>query len=174
MGGGAADEEAFDAVALACHSDQALRVLGDDATELERELLGAIPYQLNEAVLHTDVRMLPRRRAAWASWNYHLLEAPKPCTTVTYDMNRLQSLHTSARYLVTLNRTEAIDPAKVIEVIPYAHPVFTAAGVRAQARVAEVSGAALRTHFCGAYWGWGFHEDGVVSAERVARELGAR
>jgi predicted NAD/FAD-binding protein len=165
--------EAFDAVVFACHSDQALRVLGDGASGLERELLAAIPYQPNEAVLHTDLGMLPRRRAAWASWNYHLLDPPKPLTTVTYDMNRLQSLRSSTRYCVTLNRTEAIDPAKVIRVIRYAHPVFTAAGVRAQGRVAEISGS-NRTHFCGAYWGWGFHEDGVVSALRVARELGAR
>ncbi len=166
------EPERFDAVVLACHSDQALAMLGEDATGDERELLAAISYQPNEAVLHTDAQMLPRRRRAWASWNYHLLDEPKPCTTVTYHMNRLQSLHSREQFCVTLNRTAEIDPAKVIRVIPYAHPVFTAAGVRAQARVAEISGQ-NRIHFCGAYWGWGFHEDGVVSGLRVARELGA-
>jgi predicted NAD/FAD-binding protein len=167
----AGEPERFDEVVLACHSDQALAMLGD-ASDREHELLSAIPYQPNEAVLHTDVRMLPRRRRAWASWNYHLLDAPKPATTVTYHMNRLQSLRTQRQYCVTLNRTEKIDPASIIRTISYAHPVFTAAGVSAQARVAEISGR-RRTHFCGAYWGWGFHEDGVVSALRVGREFGA-
>ncbi len=166
-----AEPERFDAVVFACHSDQALAALSDPS-ERERELLGAIPYQRNEATLHTDVRMLPRRRRAWASWNYHLLAEPKPFTTVTYDMNRLQSLRTQTRFLVTLNRTDEIDPGRIIRVIDYAHPVYTAAGVRAQARVGEISGV-RRTHFCGAYWGWGFHEDGVVSALRVGAELGA-
>ena len=169
---GMSEPERFDEVVLACHSDQALAMLGD-ATDLERSLLGAIPYQANEAVLHTDVRLLPRRRAAWASWNYHLLDQPKPCTTVTYHLNRLQSLSADREFCVTLNRTEAIDSAKIIKVIPYAHPVFTAAGVGAQARVAEISGQ-NRTHYCGAYWGWGFHEDGVVSAVRVGERFGAR
>jgi predicted NAD/FAD-binding protein len=165
------EPERFDEVVLACHSDQALAML-TDATQRERELLSAIPYQPNEAVLHTDTSMLPRRRRAWASWNYHLLDQPKPCSTVTYHMNRLQSLRTAQQYCVTLNRTAEIDPAKIIRVISYAHPVFTAAGVSAQARVAEISGE-HRTHYCGAYWGWGFHEDGVVSGLRVGREFGA-
>jgi predicted NAD/FAD-binding protein len=166
------DPERYDHVVLATHSDQALALLGEDASALERELLGAIPYQRNEAVLHTDVRLLPRRRRAWASWNYHLLPEPKPCTTVTYHMNRLQSLEAREQYCVTLNMTEAIDPAKVIRVIEYAHPVFTPAGMRTQARVAEISGV-RRTHYAGAYWGWGFHEDGVLSGRRVAQGLGA-
>jgi uncharacterized protein len=143
-----------------------------DASDREHELLGAFPYQSNEAVLHTDTTLLPRRRRAWASWNYHLLHVPTGLPTVTYDMNRLQSITADARFCVTLNRTEAIDPEKTIRTIPYAHPVYTRAGVAAQARHAEVSGP-RRTHFCGAYWGWGFHEDGVVSAIRVARALGA-
>jgi uncharacterized protein len=167
-----AEAERFDEVVLAVHSDQALSML-TDATDKERELLGAIPYQRNEAVLHTDRALLPKRRRAWSSWNYHLLREPKPCTTVTYHMNRLQSLSASAEYCVTLNRTEAIDPAKIIRVIDYAHPVFTPAGRGAQARVEEISGT-NRTHFCGAYWRWGFHEDGVVSALRVAQHFGAR
>jgi len=166
------DPERFDEVVIATHSDQALALLAD-ATDIECQLLGAIPYQRNQAVLHSDCRLLPRRRRAWASWNYHLLEQPKPCSTVTYHMNRLQSLRASEQYCVTLNRTEAIDPERVIRVIDYAHPVFTPAGHLAQARVAEISGR-RRTHFCGAYWGWGFHEDGVVSALRVAERFGAR
>ena len=166
------DGERFDEVVLATHSDQALALLGD-ATDRERELLCAIPYQANEAVLHTDVSMLPRRRRAWASWNYHLRDEPGDRTTVTYHMNRLQSLRAEREFCVTLNRTAAIDPAEIIATIAYAHPVYTAAGVAAQRRVAEISGR-RHTHFCGAYWGWGFHEDGVVSAERVADRFGAR
>jgi predicted NAD/FAD-binding protein len=166
------EPERFDEVVLATHSDQALALLGD-ATDREHEVLGAIPYQPNEAVLHTDVRMLPRRRRAWASWNYHLVEPPGPQTTVTYHMNRLQSLRAERELCVTLNRTSEIDPEHVIRKISYAHPVYTAAGVRAQARFDEIS-ARSRTHFCGAYWGWGFHEDGVVSALRVAEHFGAR
>ena len=164
--------EQFDEVVVAAHADQALTLLADPS-DREHELLGAFPYQRNEAVLHTDARMLPRRRRAWASWNYHLLEEPTGKPTVTYHMNRLQSLTADERFCVTLNRSQAIDPEKVIRTIAYAHPVYTQAGVAAQARHDEVSGP-RRTHFCGAYWGWGFHEDGVVSAIRVARRLGAR
>jgi predicted NAD/FAD-binding protein len=164
--------ERFDEVVLATHSDQALSLLGD-STDSERALLGAIPFQNNEAVLHTDLAMLPRRRRAWASWNYHLLDTPSDRTTVTYHMNRLQSLRADREFCVTLNRTEAIDPRAIIATIPYAHPVFTIDGMAAQARVGEISGT-NRTHFCGAYWGWGFHEDGVVSAERVAERFGVR
>jgi predicted NAD/FAD-binding protein len=164
--------ERFDEIVIATHSDQALALLAD-ATDREREILGALPYQGNEAVLHSDVRMLPRRRRAWASWNYHLLEQPSDRATVTYHMNRLQSLKADRELCVTLNRTEEIDPAKVIRTIPYAHPVYTAAGVRAQARWSEISGR-NRTNYCGAYWGWGFHEDGVVSGLAVAERFGAR
>ncbi len=166
------EPQRFDEVVLATHSDQALAVL-QDATDQEHEVLGAIPYQANEAVLHTDVRMLPRRRRAWASWNYHLREDAGDRTTVTYHMNRLQALEAERDFCVTLNRTEEIDPAHVIRRIQYAHPVYTAAGVRAQRHFAEISGR-RRTHFCGAYWGWGFHEDGVVSALRVAERFGVR
>jgi predicted NAD/FAD-binding protein len=155
---------------LATHSDQALALL-TDATDHEHEVLGAIPYQVNEAVLHTDVSMLPVRRRAWASWNYHLLDDPGDRTTVTYHMNRLQSLTAERDFCVTLNRSQEIDPAKVIRRIRYAHPVYTAGGVRAQQHFAQISGRE-RTHFCGAYWGWGFHEDGVVSALRVAERFG--
>jgi predicted NAD/FAD-binding protein len=166
------EPQRFDEVVMATHSDQALALLSD-ATDREHEVLGSIPYQANEAVLHTDVRMLPRRRRAWASWNYHLLDTPGDRTTVTYHMNRLQSLTAERDFCVTLNRTQEIDPRHVIRTIRYAHPVYTAAGVQAQERFDEIS-ARDRVHFCGAYWGWGFHEDGVVSALRVAERFGAR
>jgi uncharacterized protein len=164
--------ERFDEVILATHSDQALALLAD-ASVAEHEILGAIPYAPNEAVLHTDRRLLPRRRRAWASWNYHLVDEPTGATTVTYHMNRLQALRADRELCVTLNRTAAIDPSTIIRTIPYAHPVYTAAGERAQRRHAEISGR-NRTHYCGAYWGWGFHEDGVRSALRVAERFGAR
>jgi predicted NAD/FAD-binding protein len=172
------EPERFDAVVIATHSDQALALLADPS-ERERELLGAIPYQRNEAVLHTDRSLLPRRRRAWASWNYHLgvkaddgAPAAGRCT-VTYHLNRLQSLRADRELCVTLNRTAAIDPDQIIRTMQYAHPVFTPAGIAAQARHREISGR-NRTHYCGAYWGSGFHEDGVSSARRVVRELGAR
>jgi predicted NAD/FAD-binding protein len=166
------DAERFDEVVIATHSDQALHILAD-ATDCEREILGAIPYQPNDAVLHTDASMLPRRRRAWASWNYHLLERPGDRTTVTYHMNRLQSLRSDAQLCVTLNRAAAIDPDRVIRTIRYAHPVFTRDAVRAQRRAEEISGR-NRTSYCGAYWGWGFHEDGVASAVRAAERFGGR
>ena len=166
------DPERFDEVVLATHSDQALSLLADPS-DREHEILGSIPYQPNEVVVHTDGRMLPRRRRAWASWNYHLLEHPGDRTTVTYHMNRLQSLTTDTQLCVTLNRTSEIDPDKVIRTITYEHPVFTREGVKAQGRNEEISGR-NRTSYCGAYWGWGFHEDGVASAARVAARLGGR
>jgi len=166
------EPERFDEVILATHSDQALGML-DDATEREHEILGAVPYQANEAVLHTDIRMLPRRRRAWASWNYHLCETPAGKPTVTYHMNRLQALDAADEFCVTLNRTERIAPEKIIRTIPYAHPVYTVDGHAAQGRHAEISGRS-RTHFCGAYWRWGFHEDGVVSAMRVVERVNGR
>jgi predicted NAD/FAD-binding protein len=164
---GMLEPERFDDVILATHSDQALALLADPSDQ-EREILGAIPYQANEAVLHTDRRMLPRRRRAWASWNYHLLQTPTGKPTLTYHMNALQSLQPGVELCVTLNHSAAINPDRVLRTIPYAHPVFTAGGVAAQRRHHEISGHHRRTHYAGAYWGWGFHEDGVVSAERVA------
>jgi predicted NAD/FAD-binding protein len=161
----------FDHVVVATHSDQALALLRDPSPR-EYEILKSIPYQANEAILHTDARLLPRRRRAWASWNYHLLDEPPGRATVTYYMNRLQSLAAEREFCVTLNHSARIDPDRVIKRIQYAHPVYTPRGVRAQSRVAEISGS-RRTHFCGAYWGWGFHEDGVNSAMRVAAAFGA-
>jgi uncharacterized protein len=166
-----AGPESYDHVILATHSDQALGMLSDPS-EREHELLGAIPYQRNEAVLHTDSALLPRRRPARAAWNFHLLREPKPLSTVTYYMNHLQRLRADRDFCVTLNRTEAIDPAKIIRTIPYAHPVYTPSGVAAQSRHASISGLSGRTHYCGAYWGWGFHEDGVLSALRACAPFG--
>jgi hypothetical protein len=143
-----------------------------DPSEQETELLSSIAYQHNEAVLHTDASLLPRRRAARAAWNFHLLSEPKPLSTVTYWMNHLQRLSTREDYCVTLNRTEAIDPAKAIRTISYSHPVYTPAAVAAHARHSEISSLARRTHYCGAYWGWGFHEDGVRSALAACVPLG--
>jgi uncharacterized protein len=165
------ETEGFDRVVIASHSDQALRMLADPS-EAEREVLGAIPYQANDAVLHTDRSLMPRRRPAWSSWNFHLAEQPPARTTVTYWMNHLQRLRARRHYFLTLNRGAEIDPEKVIRRFSYDHPVYTAAGVAAQARHAEVSGP-RRTHYCGAYWGWGFHEDGVVSGLRVCEEIAA-
>jgi predicted NAD/FAD-binding protein len=163
----------FDHVVIATHSDQALAMLAD-ASWREREILDAFPYQENEAILHTDRALLPARRAAWASWNYHLSDHPSERSTVTYHLNRLQQFHSEQQFCVTLNCAERIDPRHVIERVTYAHPVYTSAGLEAQRRVAEISGPEGRTHFCGAYWGWGFHEDGVSSALRVAESFGAR
>jgi predicted NAD/FAD-binding protein len=164
--------ESFDQVVIATHSDQALAMLSDPS-EREHEVLGAIPYQHNEAVLHTDSSLLPRRRFARAAWNFHLLREPKPLSTVTYYMNHLQRIQSPYHdFCVTLNRSESIDPNKIIRTIDYSHPIFTPAGVAAQSQHGSTGGFATRTHFCGAYWGWGFHEDGVVSALRACEPFG--
>jgi predicted NAD/FAD-binding protein len=161
--------ERVDEVVIACHADQALALLGDPS-ERERELLGAFPYQLNDVTLHTDSSLLPRRRAARQAWNFHLFARPRARTTVTYHMNHLQRLHAPEDFCVTLNLDERIDPALVIRRLRYSHPVYTREGVAAQARVGEISGV-RRTRYCGAYWGWGFHEDGVVSGLRAVEGL---
>jgi uncharacterized protein len=164
------EAERFDEVVIAAHSDQALALLAD-ASAREHQILGAMSYQSNEAVLHTDSSLLPRRRRAWASWNYHLTSTSTGSATVTYHINRLQSLSADRELCVTLNRTEEIDPVQVIRTIPYAHPVYTLDGIRARERRAEISGR-NRTHYCGAYWGSGFHEDGVLSALAVGEHFG--
>jgi uncharacterized protein len=167
-----AGTERFDEVVLACHADQALALL-EDPSPAEREILGALPYQDNEVVLHTDTRLLPRRRRAWASWNYRLDgRGEGERISVTYDMNILQRLEAPHTFCVTLNDGDAIAPDKVLGRFTYAHPQFTLAGEAAKARHAEISGLDFRTHYCGAYWRNGFHEDGVWSALRVARALG--
>lgn len=161
----------FDHVFLACHADQALRLLGDPSAA-EREVLGAIPYSRNEAVLHTDTSLLPRTRRAWAAWNYHVLPGTGQGVALTYNMNILQGLQARHTYCVTLNAEARIDPRRVLRRISYTHPLFTTAGVAAQQRHGEISGV-RRTHYCGAYWRYGFHEDGVVSALMALRRFEA-
>lgn len=167
-----AEGERFDRVVLAVHSDQALRMLAD-ASDAEREILGAIPYRPNETVLHTDARLMPKRRLAWAAWNSHLTDRDRDKPALTYDMEILQGLGTTTHPLVTLNRSDAIDPARVLGRYDYAHPQFSFAAVAAQRRRSEISGV-RGTHYCGAYWGYGFHEDGAASAVAVAAELGSK
>ena len=164
-----AEPERFDSVFLACHSDQALALLAD-ATPLEREVLGALQYQENEAVLHTDASLMPRSRRAWAAWNYHVPARPSARAAVTYNMNILQGLAARETYCVTLNRTREIDPRRVLKRLTYQHPQFTPQAVAAQRRQGELNGA-RRTFFCGAYWRFGFHEDGVVSALAALRHF---
>jgi predicted NAD/FAD-binding protein len=166
-----AGSERFDQVVLACHSDQALALLADPSPA-EREVLGAIPYQQNETVLHTDESLLPKRRRAWAAWNALVPAEPSAHCTVTYCMNLLQSLAAPVTFCVTLNRSEAIDPDRVLARMVYHHPVYSHASVAAQARRGEINGV-NRTWYCGAYWGFGFHEDGLRSGVEVARALGA-
>ncbi|MEZ5454748.1 MAG: FAD-dependent oxidoreductase [Lysobacteraceae bacterium] len=164
--------ESFDQVVVACHSDQALGLL-QDASEREQAILGAITYQENDTVLHTDRRLLPPDRRAWAAWNAHVPADPNDACTVSYCMNLLQGISSSEPFVVTLNRSAAIDPAKVIARMRYAHPEYTLASVAARARRHEINGVD-RVWFCGAYWGWGFHEDGLRSAVDVAAALGVR
>ena len=166
----AAGSERFDQIVLACHSDQALALLAD-ASVNERDVLGAIAYQPNEVVLHTDASLLPRNRKAWAAWNAFLPGDPEAPCTVSYCMNLLQGLHSPDPFVVTLNRSEAIAPDKVLRRLRYHHPVYDAASVAAQQRKAAIQGH-NHTWFAGAYWGWGFHEDGMRSAVEVAAGLG--
>lgn len=158
------EPEIFDAAFLACHSDQALGMLAEP-TAAEADILGAIRYQANEAILHSDERLMPRRRLAWAAWNYHVPAAPDRHVTVTYNMNRLQRLRAEHQYCVTLNSAAQIRPDRIIRHFRYEHPIITRAAVAAQARHREVNRD--RLFFCGAYWRNGFHEDGVVSALRA-------
>lgn len=165
----------FDQVVFATHGDQVLPSL-ETPSERERQVLGCFRTSTSQTWLHTDTAVLPRRRPAWASWNYHVSVegmhhlASRP-VAVTYDMNRLQSIDSPTRFCVTLNATDGIDDKKVLRRMEYSHPLYTLDSVRAQGRWAEISGH-NRTHYCGAYWFYGFHEDGLNSSLRVARTLG--
>jgi predicted NAD/FAD-binding protein len=163
----------YDQVVFATHGNQALALLAD-ATEMERDVMGAFRTSRNDVVLHTDKTLLPRCEAACASWNYLLhmddRNGQSP-VTMTYHMNRLQSLPTRENYCVTLNANAHIHPEKILRKLVYHHPLYTLEAIRAQQRWQEISGV-NRTHFCGAYWSYGFHEDGVTSALRVANALG--
>ena len=156
------DEQTFDYVFNAAHSDQALGMLSDPHA-LEQEILGVMGYNPNEVILHTDDSLLPKRKLAWAAWNYHLLNDDSGRATLTYNMNILQSLTSKHTFCVTVNNTEAIDESKIIKRLDYAHPMFTEAAVNAQERHREINGV-NRVYYCGAYWRFGFHEDGVFSA----------
>lgn len=157
-----AEPQNFDQVFLACHSDQALKMLADPSIE-ETEVLGAIRYQPNQAVLHTDTSMMPKRKLAWAAWNYHVPPGPEERVTLTYNMNILQGLDAPEQFCVTLNNRDSIKPERILDTIDYTHPVFDQKAVNAQARHKEINGP-NRTYYCGAYWRYGFHEDGVLSA----------
>ena len=161
--------ESFDDVVLACHGDEALALLAEPAP-VEREVLSAFTTSMNDTWLHTDDSFLPRRERARAAWNYQLGHADG-AATLTYDLNRLQRLRAPETYCVTLNPPRPIQASKVLARMAYTHPLYTREAIAAQARWAEVSGHA-RVHFCGAYWFYGFHEDGFRSAVRVAESLG--
>ncbi len=162
--------ETFDDVVFACHGDQILPLLAHP-TDLEREVLGSFTTSRNETCLHTDSALLPKREAARASWNYLLGDAGK--VTMTYHMNRLQALDTPHDFCVTLNANGHVNPSHALRRMVYEHPLYTRAAIRAQERWSEISGR-NRTHFCGAYWFYGFHEDGVRSGLRVAETLGVQ
>ena len=163
-------EEIFDAVVIATHSDQALTMLCD-ATDEENEILEALPYQPNKALLHTDSSVLPKRKNAWSSWNYNLDQGVDKPMAMTYNMNILQSLKAPETYCVTLNNDELVDGTRILKNLSYQHPQFTPEGIDAQNRKDEISGV-KNTYYCGAYWKNGFHEDGVVSALDVCKKFG--
>lgn len=164
--------EAFDAVVLAAHADQTLAMLSD-ASQAERDILGAFPYQRNETVVHTDRTLLPRCRRAWASWNYRIPEEQDQPVVLTYNLNRLQGHVSPDPICVTLNATRSIDEKEIRCRIDYHHPVYSREALRAQKRFHDINGK-NRTYFCGAYWGHGFHEDGVNSALAVGQCFGKR
>jgi predicted NAD/FAD-binding protein len=163
------EAQEFDQVVFACHSDQALAMLADPGPA-EREILGAIAFQPNDTVLHTDISLLPESRRAWASWNYHRFASDADEVCMTYHMSMLQKLDSPEPLLVSLNATDRINPNRIIERIRYHHPVYDSASVEARSRWSEISGQ-NRSHYCGAYWGYGFHEDGMRSAKAVAGTL---
>ena len=165
-----ADPLFFDKVVFATHSDQALALLKDPSND-EKSVLEAMPYQKNTAIVHTDVTLMPKIKKTWSSWNYLLSGDPNRPVTLTYNMNILQSLDAKPDFLVTLNSLNEINPSKIIKKIDYSHPLFTVNGVHAQKKKNQISGQ-NNTYYCGAYWGNGFHEDGVNSALDVCKAFG--
>ena len=163
------EKETFDQVIIATHSDQALQLLAEPS-RWEQAILGAMPYQENEVVLHIDTRLLPKRRLAWAAWNYHIPAQTQQQVAVSYNMNILQGLQAPRTFVVTLNNSSEIDPSSVLMRTAYHHPVFNQASLAAQQRYDEINGVD-RIWYCGAYWGHGFHEDGVNSALRCTAKL---
>jgi predicted NAD/FAD-binding protein len=160
----------FDSVVMAVHSDQALAMI-ERPSLLERKILGSVRFQSNRATLHTDTSLLSPQRRAWAAWNYDRWSSTQMLPTITYDMTALQHLPGERRYLVSLNSDDKIDPESVLESFEYSHPVFDSAAVDAQQRFEEIDGVDC-LHFCGAWWGYGFHEDGITSGLRVCERLG--
>lgn len=163
-------QEQFDQVVLATHADTSLRLLADPSPE-ETSILGSFPYQTSQAVLHRDERLLPKRQRAWASWNYRIVDQADSCAIVTYDLNRLQKLGLNRPLLLTLSGSQWIKPNSVISSMIYRHPAYTRDSIVAQRQHSRISGLQYRTHYCGAYWGYGFHEDGVNSALKVAKHF---
>ena len=163
--------EHFDKLVMACHSDQVLALLGENATLQEQQILGSIAYQQNDVVLHTDTRLLPKRKRAWAAWNYNLDANVNDRATLTYNMNLLQGISAPVTFCVTLNNSTAIAKDKILGVYRYAHPVYNHCTLAAQQRRHSINGE-NNTYFCGAYWYNGFHEDGARSATDVANMLG--
>jgi predicted NAD/FAD-binding protein len=164
------EAEKFDQVVIATHSDQALALLVDP-TDAEKNILGVIPYQENQAVLHSDESLLPSKKAAWASWNYHIAKEELGRVAVTYDMNILQSIGAPQELCVSLNLAKAIDPSKIYREMIYHHPVYNPESLTARHSHSEINGV-NRTYYAGAYWGYGFHEDGVASALEVCKHFG--
>lgn len=163
------EKQRFDEVVIACHSDEALALL-NDATDEEKSVLGAMPYSANSVVLHTDRKLLPKRRKVWASWNYQLSQDRDKPASVTYNMNILQGIDSEHDFCVTLNQKSAIDPQEILREFTYHHPIFSASSIKAQKQRAMICGI-NHTHFAGAYWHNGFHEDGVRSAVEVAKRF---
>tara|TARA_A100000164_G_scaffold65073_1_gene53703 strand:+ start:275 stop:1525 length:1251 start_codon:yes stop_codon:yes gene_type:complete len=170
FGSSVLEKENFDSIIFACHSNQSLAML-DSPSKQEEEVLGAIKYQRNDALLHFDDSILPKRKNAWSSWNYLLDEDPNRAVALTYNMNILQSLKSDRTFCVSLNSGDLIDRSKVIKHLNYEHPLFTLSSINAQGRKHEVSGK-NNTYYCGAYWRNGFHEDGVISALDVCKDFG--
>ena len=170
FGSNGLEKENFDSIIFACHSNQSLAML-DSPSKQEEEVLGAIKYQRNDALLHFDDSILPKRKNAWSSWNYLLDEDPNRAVALTYNMNILQSLKSDRTFCVSLNSGDLIDQSKVIKHLNYEHPLFTLSSINAQGRKHEVSGK-NNTYYCGAYWRNGFHEDGVTSALDVCKDFG--
>jgi len=170
FGSSVLEKENFDSIIFACHSNQSLAML-DSPSKQEEEVLGAIKYQRNDALLHFDDSILPKRKNAWSSWNYLLDEDPNRAVALTYNMNILQSLKSDRTFCVSLNSGDLIDQSKVIKHLNYEHPLFTLSSINAQGRKHEISGK-NNTYYCGAYWRNGFHEDGVISALDVCKDFG--
>ena len=170
FGSNGLEKENFDSIIFACHSNQSLAML-DSPSKQEEEVLSAIKYQRNDALLHFDDSILPKRKNAWSSWNYLLDEDPNRAVALTYNMNILQSLKSDRTFCVSLNSGDLIDRSKVIKHLNYEHPLFTLSSINAQGRKHEISGK-NNTYYCGAYWRNGFHEDGVISALDVCKDFG--